>query len=91
MIPQSLMSPPSLKSEFPNEGEKVLTVFEKCNEKKLNSSTNSLNESVESIVQWKQTNIKDGLVIVDEAQLTKLIKREPIEKYYKLEQEPFAK
>ncbi|KAL0268116.1 UNVERIFIED_CONTAM: hypothetical protein PYX00_010185 [Menopon gallinae] len=45
----------------------------------------------ENIVQWKQKNIKDGFIVVDEAQLSKLIKREPIEKYYKLEQEPFAK
>ncbi|EEB10790.1 hypothetical protein Phum_PHUM065550 [Pediculus humanus corporis] len=40
---------------------------------------------------WKENNIKDGFVIVDETELTKLIKREPIDKYYKLEQEPFAK
>lgn len=42
------------------------------------------------VVQWKQTNVQQGVVVVDEAQLTKLIKTEPIEKYYKLDPEPFA-
>lgn len=42
------------------------------------------------VVQWKQTNVQQGVVVVDEAQLSKLIKTEPIEKYYKLDPEPFA-
>lgn len=43
-----------------------------------------------NLVQWKQKNLKDGFVVVDEAQLSKLIKREPIQNYYKLEDNPFA-
>ncbi|XP_046678314.1 probable serine/threonine-protein kinase fhkD [Homalodisca vitripennis] len=42
------------------------------------------------VVQWKQTNVEHGVVIVDEKQLLKLIKTEPIEKYYDLDPEPFA-
>ncbi|XP_054285335.1 uncharacterized protein LOC129001925 [Macrosteles quadrilineatus] len=42
------------------------------------------------VVQWKQTNVEHGVVIVDEKQLLKLIKTEPIEKYYELDPEPFA-
>ncbi|XP_014289050.1 death-associated protein kinase 3 [Halyomorpha halys] len=42
------------------------------------------------LVHWKQTNVEEGLVRVDQAMLTKLIKKEPIEKYYRLDPEPFA-
>lgn len=42
------------------------------------------------VVQWKQTNVEHGVVIVDEKQLLKLIKTEPIEKFYELDPEPFA-
>uniref|UniRef100_A0A8D8VIF2 Serine/threonine-protein kinase 17A n=1 Tax=Cacopsylla melanoneura TaxID=428564 RepID=A0A8D8VIF2_9HEMI len=42
------------------------------------------------VVQWKERNVSQGVVIVDEEQLLKLIKVEPIEKYYSLDPEPFA-
>ncbi|XP_066995531.2 uncharacterized protein [Anabrus simplex] len=42
------------------------------------------------VVQWKQRNVQEGLVVVDEQQLSRLIKRDPIEKYYELDAEPFA-
>ncbi|KAF4521194.1 hypothetical protein B566_EDAN011216 [Ephemera danica] len=42
------------------------------------------------VVQWRQQNVQHGIVIVDEAQLCKLIKREPIEKFYDLDPAPFA-
>uniref|UniRef100_A0A1B6CVK4 Protein kinase domain-containing protein n=1 Tax=Clastoptera arizonana TaxID=38151 RepID=A0A1B6CVK4_9HEMI len=42
------------------------------------------------VVQWKQTDVEQGVVVVDEGQLTRLIKTEPIEKYYQLDPEPFA-
>lgn len=42
------------------------------------------------VVQWKERNVAQGVVIVDEEQLLKLIKTEPIEKYYSLDPEPFA-
>jgi len=42
------------------------------------------------MVQWRQTNVEEGVVRVDENMLSKLIKKEPIEKYYKLDPEPFA-
>nr|CAD7437759.1 unnamed protein product [Timema bartmani] len=45
----------------------------------------------QQVVQWKQRNVQEGIVLVDEAQLSKLIKREPIHKYYDMDPEPFAK
>lgn len=42
------------------------------------------------VVQWKERNVSQGVVIVDEEQLLKLIKADPIEKYYSLDPEPFA-
>nr|CAD7587350.1 unnamed protein product [Timema genevievae] len=44
----------------------------------------------QQVVQWKQRNVQEGIVLVDEAQLSKLIKREPIHKYYDMDPEPFA-
>lgn len=41
-------------------------------------------------VQWRQTNVEEGVVRVDQVMLNKLIKKEPIERYYKLDPEPFA-
>lgn len=41
-------------------------------------------------VQWKQRNVQEGIVVVDELQLSKLIKRDPIQKFYDLDPEPFA-
>lgn len=42
-------------------------------------------------VQWKLTDVEQGVVVVDEKQLMRLVKTEPIENYYRLESEPFAK
>jgi hypothetical protein len=42
------------------------------------------------VVQWRQQNVQQGIVIVDEAQLSKLIKRESIEKFYDMDPAPFA-
>lgn len=42
------------------------------------------------VVHWKQNNIKQGIVVVDEQQLSKLIKTDPIENHYELDPEPFA-
>ncbi|KAK6618401.1 hypothetical protein RUM43_013594 [Polyplax serrata] len=95
MIPQNLTSPPSLSREFftgNSKGHETNVEGATTESNRLSEPLkNCLYETEESIVRWKQKNIKDGFVIVDEAQLSKLIKREPIEKYYKLEQEPFAK
>ncbi|PSN45731.1 hypothetical protein C0J52_17112 [Blattella germanica] len=44
----------------------------------------------QQVVQWKQRNVQEGIIIVDEQQLSKLIKREPIQKFYDLDPEPFA-
>jgi len=44
----------------------------------------------QQVVQWKHTNVQEGIVIVDELQLSKLIKRDPIQKFYDLDPEPFA-
>ena len=44
----------------------------------------------QQVVQWKHRNVQEGIVIVDEIQLSKLIKRDPIQKFYDLDPEPFA-
>lgn len=44
----------------------------------------------QQVVQWKTRNVQEGIVIVDEAQLSRLIKRDPISKYYDMDPEPFA-
>jgi hypothetical protein len=44
----------------------------------------------QQVVQWKQRNVQQGIVVVDELQLSKLIKREPIQMFYDLDTEPFA-
>ena len=44
----------------------------------------------QQVVQWKQRNVQEGIVIVDELQLSKLIKREPIQRFYELDPAPFA-
>lgn len=45
----------------------------------------------QQVVQWKHRNVQEGIVIVDELQLSKLIKRDPIQKFYDLDPEPFAR
>lgn len=42
-------------------------------------------------VLWKPADVQQGVVVVDEKQLMRLIKTEPIENYYRLDSEPFAK
>jgi hypothetical protein len=44
----------------------------------------------QQVVQWKQRNVQEGIVIVDELQLSKLIKRDPIQMFYDLDPEPFV-
>ncbi|XP_050443024.1 uncharacterized protein LOC126847066 [Adelges cooleyi] len=42
-------------------------------------------------VLWKPSDVEQGVVVVDEKQLMRLVKTEPIENYYRLDSEPFAK
>ena len=105
MIPQNSSSPPSSNvssRNVPNAAEFKSIKKQTKNgvseskkraslKSKRNNNNNNNNAVDENMVQWKQKNIKDGFVVVDEAQLSKLIKREPIEKYYKMDPEPFAK
>lgn len=98
MIPQNLSPPSSNVSSGSVTNADLKTVKRQTkngvsseSRKRASLKTKRNSPVDENIVQWKQKNIKDGFVVVDEAQLSKLIKREPIEKYYKLEQEPFAK
>lgn len=42
-------------------------------------------------VLWKHADVEQGVVAVDEMQLMRLVKTEPIENYYRLDDEPFAK
>lgn len=42
-------------------------------------------------VLWKHTDVEQGVVMVDEKQLMRLVKTEPIENYYRLDDDPFAK
>lgn len=48
-------------------------------------------KSSKQTVLWKHTDIEQGVVVVDEKQLMRLVKTEPIENYYRLDSEPFAK
>lgn len=41
-------------------------------------------------VQWNQKKIQDGVVLVDDCQLAKLVRKEPIEKYYEIDSRPIA-
>lgn len=42
-------------------------------------------------VLWKHADVEQGVVVVDEKQLMRLVKTEPIENHYRLDSEPFAK
>lgn len=44
----------------------------------------------QQVVQWKTRNVQEGIVLVDETQLSRLIKRDPIDKFYDMDPEPFA-
>lgn len=52
--------------------------------------TKQQQQQQQQVVQWKQRNVQEGIVIVDELQLSKLIKKDPIQKFYDLDPEPFA-
>ncbi|CAA9997766.1 unnamed protein product [Nesidiocoris tenuis] len=47
--------------------------------------------SCKRTVQWRHTNVQDGLVRTDPEMLSKLISTESLHKYYKLDPTPFAK
>ncbi|XP_046993970.1 serine/threonine-protein kinase WNK4-like [Schistocerca americana] len=42
------------------------------------------------VVQWRRRHVREGLLVIDEAQLARLIKRQPIHTLYQLDPEPFA-
>jgi hypothetical protein len=52
--------------------------------------TKQQQQQQQQVVQWKESNVQEGIVIVNELQLSKLIKRDPIQKFYDLDPEPFA-
>ena len=39
---------------------------------------------------WTARNVRDGIVQVDQSQLSKLIKRQSIHTFYEVDKEPFA-
>lgn len=41
-------------------------------------------------VQWKETNVEQGIVRVDQALLTRLINKESVHKYYRIDPEPLS-
>jgi len=48
-------------------------------------------KSKQQTVLWKHADVEQGVVVVDEKQLMRLVKTEPIENHYRLDTEPFAK
>ncbi|KAL4142226.1 hypothetical protein QTP88_004725 [Uroleucon formosanum] len=55
------------------------------------AEANKTKSSSKQTVLWKHADVEQGVVVVDEKQLMRLIKTEPIENYYRLDSEPFAK
>ncbi|XP_015605421.1 probable serine/threonine-protein kinase DDB_G0278901 isoform X2 [Cephus cinctus] len=41
-------------------------------------------------VEWSEKHVKEGLVLVQEAQLARVVKTGPISEYYEIDQKPFA-
>lgn len=42
-------------------------------------------------VQWSEKHVKEGLVLVQEAQLARVVKTGPITEHYEIDPKPFAK
>lgn len=42
-------------------------------------------------VQWSEKHVKEGLVLVQEAQLARVVKTSPISEHYEIDPKPFAK
>lgn len=42
-------------------------------------------------VQWSEKHVKEGLVLVQEAQLARVVKTGPIAEHYEIDPKPFAK
>ncbi|XP_025200607.1 ribosomal protein S6 kinase alpha-5-like [Melanaphis sacchari] len=55
------------------------------------AEANKSKSSNKQTVLWKHADVEQGVVVVDEKQLMRLVKTEPIENYYRLDSEPFAK
>ncbi|XP_060849474.1 death-associated protein kinase related-like isoform X2 [Rhopalosiphum padi] len=55
------------------------------------AEANKTKSSSKQTVLWKHADVEQGVVVVDEKQLMRLVKTEPIENYYRLDSEPFAK
>lgn len=42
-------------------------------------------------VQWSEQHVKEGLVLVQEAQLARVVKTGPISEHYEIDPKPFAR
>jgi serine/threonine-protein kinase GIN4 len=42
-------------------------------------------------VQWSEQHVKEGLVLVQEAQLARVVKTGPIAEHYEIDPKPFAR
>lgn len=42
-------------------------------------------------VQWSEKHVKEGLVLVQEAQLARVVKTGPITEHYEIDPKPFAR
>lgn len=42
-------------------------------------------------VQWSEKHVKEGLVLVQEAQLARVVKTGPISEHYEIDAKPFAR
>ncbi|XP_058794572.1 uncharacterized protein LOC131666174 isoform X2 [Phymastichus coffea] len=61
----------------------------------IRSSTNTYNNQSDRCrgrcrVQWSEQHVKEGLVLVQEAQLARVVKTGPITEHYDIEPKPFA-
>lgn len=42
-------------------------------------------------MQWSEKHVKEGLVLVQEAQLARVVKTGPITEHYEIDSKPFAR
>ncbi|XP_008203481.1 probable serine/threonine-protein kinase MARK-A isoform X2 [Nasonia vitripennis] len=64
----------------------------KCKQQQITASSNPTDNRCRGRcrVQWSEQHVKEGLVLVQEAQLARVVKTGPISEHYEIDAKPFA-
>lgn len=86
----------SIRKTSPKPHRKFQTTASKSQNQLITKYKKDCDKTVERCrgrcrVEWSEKHVKEGLVLVQEAQLARVVKNGPITEHYEIDPKPFAR